>query len=180
MKKSTIVMLAIFVFATFFLQRSVKAQDDKDKATIKDSREVKAAFIKTDQSLNSLFNNSYGYAIFPDIGKGAVVVGGAGGNGAVFEKGKVIGTAKMVQVSVGAQVGGQAYREVIFFENKDALDRFKDNKFEFSGQVSAVALKSGASANAKYREGVAVFTQEKGGLMAEASIGGQKFTYKSL
>lgn len=86
----------------------------------------------------------------------------------------------MVQVDVGAQVGGQAYREIIFFENKDALDRFKENKVEFSGQVSAVAAKAGASANVKYREGVAVFTEEISGLMLEASIGGQKFTYKSI
>ena len=86
----------------------------------------------------------------------------------------------MVQISAGAQVGGQAYREVIFFEDKAALDRFKENKIEFSGQVSAVAAKAGASATAKYREGVAVFTQELGGLMLEASLGGQKFTFKPV
>ena len=130
--------------------------------------------------MSSLFNDSYGYVIFPKVGKGAAVVGGAGGNGVVYEKGKAIGTAKMAQVNVGAQVGGQAYREVIFFENKDALDRFRENKLEFAGQVSAIAAKAGASANAKYREGVQVFTEEIGGLMLEASIGGQKFTYKSL
>jgi lipid-binding SYLF domain-containing protein len=179
MKKNGMVMLAVFAFATVFLPRSLKAQGDEDQL-IKDSKEVRTAFIKADESMKSRFNNAYGYVIFPDIGKGAVVVGGAGGRGAVFEKGKTIGTAKMVQVTVGAQAGGQAYREVIFFENKDALDRFKDNKVEFSGQVSAVAVKSGASATAKYREGVAVFTQEKGGLMVEASVGGQKFTYKPL
>jgi len=179
MKKNRMVMLAVFAFATVFLPRSLKAQEDKDQL-IKDSKEVRTAFIKADESMKSRFNNAYGYVIFPDIGKGAVVVGGAGGRGAVFEKGKTTGTAKMVQVTVGAQAGGQAYREVIFFENKAALDRFKDNKFEFSGQVSAVAVKAGASATAKYREGVAVFTQEKGGLMVEASVGGQKFTYKPL
>jgi lipid-binding SYLF domain-containing protein len=86
----------------------------------------------------------------------------------------------MVQVTVGAQAGGQAYREIIFFENKDAVDRFMQNKVEFSGQVSAIAVKSGASANANYRNSVVVFSQEKGGLMLEASLGGQKFTYKTL
>lgn len=86
----------------------------------------------------------------------------------------------MTQVTVGAQVGGQSYREVIFFENKDALDRFKDNKVEFTSQISAVAAKSGVSANAKYTEGVIVFTKDLSGLMAEASVGGQKFTYKTL
>ena len=130
--------------------------------------------------MQNLFKNAYGYAIFPNVGKGAAGVGGAAGRGTVYEQGKAVGTAQMVQVSVGAQAGGQSYREVIFFENKDALNRFKDNKIEFSGQASAVASKSGASANANYREGVIVFSQGKSGLMVEASIGGQRFTYKSL
>jgi len=180
MKKNSIVLkLAIFAFTVLFVPCSLMAQDDKDKL-LKDGREARSSFIKTDKSMSQLFNDSYGYVIFPKVGKGAVVVGGAGGNGVVYQKGKAIGTAKMAQVNVGAQVGGQTYREVIFFENKDALDRFKDNKLEFAGQVSATAAKSGASANAKYREGVQVFTEEIGGLMLEASIGGQKFTYKSL
>jgi len=176
MKKNQIVMLSTFAFITLFLCYSSKAQDK----IFGESKEAKEAFIKTDGSMKDRFTNSYGYVIFPKVTKAALVVGGAGAEGAVYEKGKKIGTAKMAQVNVGAQVGGQSYREVIFFENKDALDRFKDNKVEFSGQVSAVAAKSGASANAKYTEGVQVFTQEKSGLMAEASIGGQKFTFKSL
>jgi lipid-binding SYLF domain-containing protein len=176
MKKNQIITLATFAFLTLFLSYSSKAQDKVFSA----SKEAKAAFIKTDESMKGLFNNSYGYVIFPKVSKAALVVGGAGAEGAVYEKVKKIGTAKLAQVSVGAQVGGQTYREVIFFENKDALDRFKENKVEFSGQVSAVAAKSGASANAKYTDGVQVFTQEIGGLMAEASIGGQKFTFKGL
>ncbi|XZF15193.1 YSC84-related protein [Chitinophagaceae bacterium MMS25-I14] len=145
-----------------------------------DAQSAKAAFIKTDASMRKLFSNAYGYVIFPRVGKGGAVVGGAGGEGAVYERGKKIGKASMVQVNVGAQLGGQVYREVVFFENKEALDRFRDNKVEFSGQVSAVAVKSGVSANARYTEGVLVFTQEKSGLMLEASVGGQKFTYKKL
>ena len=176
MKKNQILMLSTFAFITLFLSYSSKAQDK----IFGESKEAKEAFIKADGSMKDRFNNSYAYVIFPSVAKAALVVGGAGAQGAVYEKDKKIGTAKMAQVNVGAQVGGQAYREVIFFENKDALDRFKDNKVEFSGQVSAVAAKSGASANAKYTEGVQVFTQEKSGLMAEASIGGQKFTFKSL
>jgi len=179
MKNNKVMMLAIIALTVLFLPRSLNAQAD-NKKLLKDGKEAKMAFIKTDASMKNLFDNSYGYAIFPNISKGAVVVGGAGGKGVAYEKGKVIGTAKMAQVTAGAQVGGQTYREVIFFENKDALDRFKENKIEFSGQVSAVAAKSGASANAKYRDGVAVFTEGKGGLMLEASLGGQKFTYKPL
>jgi lipid-binding SYLF domain-containing protein len=179
MQKIKILMGALFASALFFLPYIIKAQDDKDKL-FADSKKAKATFIKTDASMANLFGKSYGYVIFPNIGKGAFIVGGSGGQGAVYEKEKAIGTAKVGQVTVGAQVGGQAYREAIFFENKGALDRFKANKLEFSGQVSAVAAKSGASANAKYADGVAVFTQEISGLMLEAAIGGQKFTYKSL
>jgi len=179
MKKNKIMLLAIFAFTMLFLPRSTWAQRDRDNL-FRDSREAKSAFIKTDESMRQLFRDSYGYVIFPHIGKGAIVIGAGGGNGTVYEKGKSIGTAKVAQVNVGAQVGGQAYREVIFFETRDALDRFKRNKLEFSGQVSAIAATSGASANAKYREGVQVFTVEIGGLMLEASIGGQKFTYKPL
>jgi lipid-binding SYLF domain-containing protein len=159
----------------------MKAQDDKAREKlISDSKEAKADFMKTDPSMDKLFNSSYGYVIFPKIGKGAIIIGGSGGNGVVYEKGKTIGTAKMAQLSVGAQIGGESYREIIFFENKEALERFKENKVEFTGQISAVAAKSGASANAKYADGVVVFTQDLSGLMAEAAVGGQKFTYKTL
>jgi lipid-binding SYLF domain-containing protein len=178
MKMNKMIGLTIFAFIALLLPRTLKAQD-KEKI-LAEGKEAKEAFIKTDASMSKLFKDSYGYVIFPNIGKGALVVGGSGGSGVVHERGKAIGTAKMVQVTVGAQAGGEAYREVIFFENKDALDRFKENKIEFSGQVSAVAARSGAAADVKYREGVAVYTQERGGLMLEASIGGQKFTYEAL
>jgi lipid-binding SYLF domain-containing protein len=182
MKKISASRIAIFVMvlAGFFLPRMVKAQDESQQKIIDDGRGAKSAFLKADPSMENLFKNSYGYAIFPNVGKGAVGVGGAAGKGAVYQKRKPVGTAQMVQVTVGAQAGGQAYREIIFFENKDALDRFMDNKIEFSGQASAIAVKAGASANANYRSGVVVFSQEKGGLMLEASLGGQKFTYKPL
>jgi len=130
--------------------------------------------------MKNLFNKSYGYAIFPNVGKGAVGVGGAAGHGTVYEKGKEIGTAHMTQVSVGAQAGGEAYREVIFFESKDALDRFRHNKIEFSAQTAAIIVKSGAAADVNYRDGVVVFSQGKAGAMVDASLGGQKFSYKAL
>jgi lipid-binding SYLF domain-containing protein len=167
----------VFVSAMLTLPASLMAQNSKNNKIIEDSKVAKAEFIKTDALMQSLFDNSYGYVIFPNVGKGGVGVGGAAGNGTVFEHGQTVGSAKMKQVSVGFQFGGQAYREVIFFENKAALDRFKQNKFEFSAQASAVAATTGASANVKYRDGVMVFTQQKGGLMYEASIGGQKFNY---
>ena len=171
--------LLIMLITAFILPRIVVAQDKTDDL-MNDSKEAKASFLKSDQSMKNLFDHSYRYAIFPNVGKGAAGVGGAAGKGIVYEKGEAVGKAEMIQVTVGAQAGGQAYREVIFFENKDALERFEGNKFEFSAQTSAIAVKSGASANANYRNGVVVFTQEKGGLMVEASLGGQKFSYKPL
>jgi len=182
MKKTSMIRMTgvLMLLSSLFMPRILKAQDDTQERIINDSKTAKAAFLKSDPSMANLFKNSYGYVIFPNVGKGAVGVGAAAGRGAVYEKGVNIGTASMTQVTVGAQAGGQAYREVIFFQNKDALDRFKDNKLEFSGQVSATAAKAGASANANYRNGVVVFSEEKGGLMLEASLGGQKFTFKSL
>jgi lipid-binding SYLF domain-containing protein len=161
----------------FSLTTSALMAQSKDSKLIADASAAKAEFIRTDAGLAGIFNSSYGYVIFPNVGKGAIGIGGAAGNGIVYQKGKMVGRASMKQVSVGFQWGGQAYREVIFFDSKDALDRFKASKYEFSAQVSAVAATAGASANVKYRDGVAVFTQQKGGLMYEASIGGQKFKY---
>jgi len=145
-----------------------------------------------------LFNSSYGYAVFPTIGKGGFVVGGAYGTGRVYTKGAYVGDTSMTQLTIGAQLGGQAYSQMIFFENKKAFDEFTSGNFEFGAQASAVAITAGASAQAgttgvsagasgtqehattaaQFNKGMAVFTVAKGGLMYEASIGGQKFSYK--
>ena len=172
------VMLTSVIF--FTTVNSANAQSDKEKSLIEDCNTAKAEFIKTDALLSKLFETAAGYVIFPNVGKGAVGVGGASGNGIVYEKGVMIGKAKMSQVSVGFQLGGQAYRELIFFENQESIDRFKKNKVEFSAQASAVAATAGASANAKYHEGVMIYTQQKGGLMYEASVGGQKFKFSTF
>ena len=159
---------------------SIHAQSDSKKTKIvDDSQNAKAEFIKADSKMTDLFNKSAGYVIFPNVGKGGIGVGGAAGNGAVYAHDSLIGTAKLTQVSIGLQLGGQSYREVIFFEDEKTLDRFKKSKIEMSAQVSAVAAASGASANAKYVEGVMVFTMQKGGLMYEASVGGQKFKFEA-
>lgn len=149
----------------------------KDKKIVDDSKAAKEEFIKADGLMKNLFDNAYAYVILPNVGKGGIGIGGAAGNGAVFQKGTLIGMAKMTQVTIGFQWGGQAYREVIFFETKADLDRFKENRLELSAQASAVA---GASANVKYKDGVMIFTQAKGGLMYEASIGGQKFKFRTI
>ncbi len=175
------VLKPLFILTLFLKGFSAPAQNsNKDQRLIADSREAKADFIRTDALMKNLFSNSYGYVIFPNVGKGAIGIGGAAGNGIVFDHGNIIGRAKMTQISIGFQWGGQAYREVIFFENKATLDRFKASKLEFSAQASAVAATAGASGNVKYANGVMIFTQQKGGLMYEASIGGQKFKFSSF
>jgi lipid-binding SYLF domain-containing protein len=133
---------------------------------------------KADPGLAKFFSGAVGYAVFPNVAKGAIGVGGAHGSGVLFEGGTAIGKTTMSQVTVGFQLGGQAYSEIVFFENAGTLANFKHGNFAFAAQVSAVAIKSGASANAKYQNGVAVFTMAKGGLMYEASVGGQKFDYE--
>ena len=180
MKKRTIfpALSLFFIGAFIFLGTAAKAQDTrKDKRLVEDAEDARAEFIQVDGLMKNLFDNSYAYVIFPNVGKGGIGIGGAAGNGIVFEKGTVIGKAKLTQVSIGFQFGGQAYREVIFFENASHLERFKSDNLEFSAQASAVAVTAGASANVKYADGVMIFTQQKGGLMYEASIGGQKFDY---
>ncbi|PIQ47617.1 MAG: hypothetical protein COW03_14435 [Cytophagales bacterium CG12_big_fil_rev_8_21_14_0_65_40_12] len=149
----------------------------KEKYDTKKAQKTIIQFKKTDSSLDSFFNNSFGYAVFPSIGKGAIGIGGAGGKGIVYKQGQRVGGSNMTQITVGFQFGGQEYSEIIFFENADSFNRFINNKYQFAAQASAVALKSGISADAKYTDGVAVFTQAKGGLMYEASVGGQKFKF---
>ena len=151
-----------------------------DRAWATTEAEVKEAladFERTNPKIKPFIDAAHGYAVFPTVGKGAVVIGGAHGTGLVYEKGKLIGSSSLSQATIGLQLGGQAYRELICFQNKQALDRFKGGNFEFDAQASAVAVTAGASIDAAYEHGVAIFTVAKGGLMAEASIGGQKFTF---
>ena len=154
------------------------------------------AFRKASQSA-SFFSNAYGYAVFPTIGKGGIGIGGARGTGHVYAQGWRTGVATLTQVTLGFQFGGQAYSQIIFFQDKRAFDEFTSGNFEFAAQASAVAITAGASAAAtttgasagasggrhdaattgSYYKGMAVFTVAKGGLMYEAAIGGQKFSY---
>jgi len=137
-------------------------------------------FLNADPGLKRFFDNAYGYAVFWRVGKAGIGVGGAHGNGLVYEQGKAVGNVELIQGTVGLQLGGQVYREIIFFENRRALSDLQDGDFELSAQASAVAASDGASRNAAYRNGVAVFTVGNEGLMFEASVGGQKFNYSPL
>ena len=172
---------SVLILSMAFISMSSSAQSNKkDRRLVEDSRDAIKDFIHTDSLMKNLFSGAYGYAVFPKVGKGAFIVGGAGGDGAIFQGDTAIGRAKMSQLTVGVQAGGQAYREVIFFQDKETLDRFKENKIEFSAQVSAVAAKEGGSANAKYANGLMIFTQQIEGLMFEASVGGQKFAFTAF
>lgn len=146
------------------------------------------------------FNDAYGYAIFPTVGKGGLVVGGARGTGRVYEQGTYVGEAVMTQVTAGVQAGGQAYSMIIFFEDDRAMDEFKGGNFEFGAQAAAVVVTAGANYGASttgssgtisggrrdavtrggYYKGAAVFTVAKGGLMLEVSLGGQKFSFTPI
>ncbi len=146
-------------------------------AMVKDANTTMAAFRRADPGLSRFFDGAVGYAVFPSVGKGAVGIGGAHGSGVLFEHGKPIGETSLTQVTIGAQIGGQAYSEIVFFESSEDLASFKKGKFAMAAEVSAVVAATGASSDAKYAQGVAVFTLAKGGLMAEASVGGQKFGF---
>lgn len=152
-------------------------QTKSDKKLMQDAVKAKKTLLKTDSGLERFFDTSAGYVIFPNVGKGGFIIGGASGNGVVYENGDVIGLANLKKLNIGLQAGGQAIIEVIFFETPVDLARFKEGKFQFAAEASAVALKSGIAVNAKYKDGVAVFALPKAGLMADASVGGQKFTY---
>jgi lipid-binding SYLF domain-containing protein len=160
------------------LNLAVAAETIDVTKDVKEAQETIAVFKKADPELSRLFDSAVGYAVFPTVVKGAVGVGGASGSGIVFEKGKAVGKASLTQGTVGAQVGGQNYSEVIFFETVPAFTDFKKGAFALAAQVSAVAASAGASKNANYQNGAAVFTIGKGGLMAEASVGGQKFSFE--
>lgn len=155
---------------------------------------------KKSPAVQPFFKNAYGYAVFPTIGKGGIGIGAAHGEGKVYQGGKVTGKTSMTQLTVGAQLGGQAISEIIFFQDKRAYSDFTSGNFEFSAQASAVAITAGAQAQAgsegagtsatgggtagaqaaKYYKGMAVFTHAKGGLMYEASVGGQKFKFEPI
>ena len=194
MKKLSLLFLLIFVFAQDPLQAKSKSQlsnttnvlisgwkpsknfNNQNKANFKTIEALKK--FKRIRRLKPYFKEAAGFAVFPNIAKAGLGIGGARGNGEVFEDGKVIGSTTVTQLSFGFQLGGQAFSQIVFFQNKRDIDRFTDGNFEFGASASAALITEGANASVDYTNGVAVMTFSKGGLMYEASIGGQKFTFK--
>ncbi|HWD92217.1 MAG TPA: YSC84-related protein [Verrucomicrobiae bacterium] len=167
---------AALLITAVALTSTARAEDDIQS----EAQQAIANFQAADSSLKQYFDTSAGYAVFPSVGKGGFVVGGARGKGVLYEKGKAIGRTTLTQASIGAQAGGQSFAEVIFFETPHALEDFKSGQFEMSADVSAVAAAEGAAKSAKYKNGVMVSALPKKGLMFQASVGGQKFKYEPL
>ena len=165
---------------TTFIGCATAPKTAEGKADIESAADVALAKAqRTDPSLRSVFREASGYAVFPSLGKGAAGIGGAYGKGVLYVNERAVGYCDLSQASIGFQLGGQAYTEIIAFQNMQAVNKFKEGNFRFDAQATAVALKSGAGANAQYADGVAVFTMDEAGLMYEASIGGQKFSYQA-
>ena len=169
----TVVALSLAACATAPVSVEGKADLEKDAKTALYSA------MAADRTLEPVLTASAGYAVFPTVGKAAAGVGGAYGKGVVYQGGRAVGYCDLTQATVGMQLGGQTYSEIIAFENEKAFETFKEGNFRFAAQATAVALKSGAGANAKYKDGVAVFTMDEAGLMYEAAVGGQKFSYQA-
>lgn len=179
MKKTFKMLLTLTLLLAYGSLWAEFVPDPKDQMQLKVADAI-LEIQKKDPGLKDWFSNSAGYAVFPTVGKGGIGVGGAHGKGLVIVGDKVDGKTSMTQVTVGFQLGGQTYSEFIFFKDKVALGHFQRGNFELGAQASAVAATAGASADAAYDKGVAIFTNTKAGLMYEASVGGQKFKYESL
>ncbi len=178
MKNALLASLALIAILITGCQTAPKTQADKDDLEMQAESTV-VMFKTLDPPIASFFDAAKGYAVFPTIGKGGFGVGGAYGKGVLYENDKVVGYCDLSQGSIGFQIGGQAYSEIIFFQTQHTLSTFKAGEFAFAAQASGVAVKAGASADAAYTAGVAVFTRPRGGLMGEAAIGGQNFTYEA-
>jgi lipid-binding SYLF domain-containing protein len=153
---------------------------ERDKELEGQVKEALRLLKDKDSTFEEALEKAHGYVIFPSVGKGGFIIGGAGGKGEVYQGDDFIGTAKLSQATIGAQVGGQSFIEVILFSDRIALNEFKRGDFEFSAGVSAVAASEGVAEKADYENGMAVIILPKAGLMVEASIGGQKFSYKPV
>ena len=153
--------------------------DSTDEGERKDAAVI-AKVKEKDPRMPKAFESAYGYAVYPSVGKGAIGLGGAHGSGRVYERGKLVGRTSLTQVTIGLQLGGQAYSEVVLFKTKDAFLNFKRGRLKLDAQATAIALDARAAADLAYRDGLAIVTVAKGGLMYEASIGGQQFTFHPL
>ncbi|MDT8438565.1 MAG: lipid-binding SYLF domain-containing protein [Wenzhouxiangellaceae bacterium] len=173
-------LATIAVLALSALLLAACAAAPSNSVRIADSRATLVRFVDRDPGLQDWVDHAHGYAVFPSVGKAGFGVGGSYGSGIVFERGDPIGITRSTQGTVGLQIGVQNFSQVIFFQDDAALKTFQRGNFEFSAQATAIIATAGAAATTSYERGVAVFIMPKGGLMAEATVGGQKFEYEPL
>jgi lipid-binding SYLF domain-containing protein len=172
-------MLALIVVAGLMVSCATAPSSREDKQELITEATTRMQQMRAeDPAVGEIVKRGYGYSMFPKVGKAGLGVGGAYGRGVVYEQGRHIGYSDLTQGSVGLQAGGQSFSELLVFENKSALDRFKEGKLDFAADASAVVLKSGVATNATFVNGVAVVVSPIGGAMLEAAIGGQQFTYQ--
>ena len=174
-------MKSITLFSTIlllFTGCAVAPKSPEAKSVLSaEVNEAIAVMKAQDPDIQRFFDDSYGYAVLPKVFKGAFIAGGAEGQGEVFEKGKLTGYCNMSQATLGFSFGGEYFREIVFFRDKEDLDKFKSEEYTFSAQITGVALTAGAAAKADYKPGMAVFVTTDNGLMVDVSLGGQKFRY---
>ena len=177
--------LLMFFCGNIYAQTEGQRTDNADEIVDRDERQslqndaekALQAFKTEDNRIDTHLNDAAGYAVFPNVGKGAWILGGAAGNGVVYENGEVVGYAELRQVDVGFQIGGQAFSEIIIFRTQEALDKFKQGNFQFEGSASAVIWDKGKGEAIQFQDGVGVALMPKAGAMAGISVGGQKFNY---
>jgi lipid-binding SYLF domain-containing protein len=183
---STILSLSLLVLGGC-QQESAEAKADRDQAKLAKAEgkqetlrlECDAAMHdlrQTDPSIDDFLKRAYGYAVFPSVAKGGLVVGAANGKGILYEQGRPVGYCDLTQASVGALAGGQRFRELVVLQTPDAMQKFRSGQFSLGGDISLVALKTGSAASAQFKDGVAVFAKPVAGAMFDISVAGQKFT----
>jgi len=171
------VIAGLLILSFLLANPSIGGWDPNEQS---EAQAAVTAFKLTDPGLKVFFEKAHGYAVFPSVGKAGMGFGGAYGKGIVFEQGKEIGKTSLKQLSMGFQFGGESYREIIFFQDEKTLNKFKEGNYELGAQATAVVVKKGASKNSDFNDGVAVFTQTKGGMMFDVSVAGQKFTFEPI
>lgn len=176
----SIVSLSMMLALATSLGRPLPGRAESPPEGESEAAGVIARFKEKDTGMTKTFREAHGYAVFPTVKKGGLGIGGARGKGYVYERGRLVGRSTLAQVTIGLQLGGQAYSEVVFFEEQAALDDFKLGRLKLDAQASAIALTARASGDLAYRKGVAIVTMAKGGLMYEASVGGQKFSFAPI
>jgi lipid-binding SYLF domain-containing protein len=180
MNRAFIASLLLSAVATISACTTAPTSQAGRQALTAESQATVSAFTSADSSLRELLDKSIGYAVFPDVGKAGFIAGGAYGKGEVYERGQLIGYADIAQGTLGLQAGAQSFDELILFLDQSQLDKFRANQFAFSANLSAVVLQAGAAGAADHSKGVVVFVKPRGGLMAEASVGGQQFTFRTV